>query len=104
MLPEKLWRCDCGAEVFGVSFYTWRDDPPDWFIEVYALPGVHTFRWRLRQMANLLLGRDVVLDCAALDRHKVGELVDWLSACIEEAGGTTGDGVQPSLPESGSRP
>jgi|SRR5215203_4498861 len=84
VLPEKLWRCDCGGEVLGVSFYTWGESPPDWFIEIYRLPGVSTFGWRARQAMNLLLGRTVYFDSISLDKGKVEELVAFLSESIDE--------------------
>lgn len=83
-LPEKLWRCDCGSEVLGVSYYEWRDDPPDWFIEVYKLPARYSWRWRLKTIANLLLGREVVIDAVSLDRHKLDELLAFLNRSIKE--------------------
>lgn len=87
VLPEKLLRCDCGTEVLGVSFYTWKEDPPDWFIEVYKMPGIRTLRWRLRTAANLLLGREVYIDAVSLDRPKVEQLMAFLAASIAEVEG-----------------
>jgi hypothetical protein len=85
-LPEKIWRCDCGAEALGVSFYSWPDSTPtEWFIEVYKLGGVGHWRWRMRKAFAMLLGRDVYIDAVSLDRHKVAELLDFLNASIAEA-------------------
>lgn len=85
ILPEKLWRCDCGAEALGVSFYTWRDEPTEWFIEVYKMPARYAWSWRLRNALNLLIGREVVIDAVSLDAHKTHELVTFLEESIAEA-------------------
>lgn len=87
-LPEKIWRCECGAEALGVSFYTWRDDPPEWFIEVYKLGGIGSWGWRVRNALNMLLGRDVYIEAVALDPPKVRELLTFLADCIAEVEGT----------------
>jgi hypothetical protein len=85
VLPEKLWRCDCGGETLGVSFYTWGDGTDDWFIEVYKMPARYSWSWRWRNALNLLVGREVVVDAVSLDRFKAGELVEFLQASIFEA-------------------
>lgn len=87
ILPEKLWKCDCGGHVLAVSFYTWKEDPPDWFIEIYEMPGRTSWRWRIRQALNILFDRDVVFDSVSLDRFKAAELVEFLTKSIEEVGG-----------------
>lgn len=86
-LPEKLFRCECGAEVLGVSFYTWKDDPPDWFIEVYKMPGEPSWRWRFKQMWKLLRGHEITVDAVALDPPKVEKLMAFLAASIAEVEG-----------------
>ena len=85
VLPESLWRCDCGTEVLGVSFYPWDGEPADWFIEIYKMPGIPRFGWRLKQIVNLLLGREVVIDAVSLDREKTERLVAFLIDSIAEA-------------------
>jgi hypothetical protein len=87
-LPEKLWRCECGAEALGVSFYTWDDQSGEWFIEVYKLGGVGHWRWRVRKAFDMLLGRDVYIESVALDPPKARELLAFLAASIAEAEGT----------------
>lgn len=82
VIPEQLWRCDCGTEVLGVSFYTWREDPPDWFIEVYKMPGAGRFGWRFKKAMGLLIGREVVIDAVSLDKEKVAELISFLRLSI----------------------
>lgn len=84
VLPEKLWRCDCGSEILGVSFYTWREDPPDWFIEIYKMPCVGRFGWRFKKAMGLLIGREVVIDAVSLDREKASELLTFLQQSIAE--------------------
>lgn len=84
-LNEKVWRCECGSEAVGVSFYSWPDAGHDWFIEIYKLGGIGHWRWRLRNAVNMLLGRDVYIETVALDPPKVRELVSFLQAQIVAA-------------------
>ena len=89
VLPEKVWRCECGCEALGVSFYTWApQSPAEWFIEVYKLGGVGSWKWRVRKALDMLLGRDVYIDAVALDPPKARELVGFLIESIAEAEGT----------------
>lgn len=82
---EKMWRCECGNEGLGVSFYSWPDEPTEWFIEVYKLGGIGAWRWRVKNAVNMLLGRDVYIEAVALDPPKANELVAFLTESIAAA-------------------
>lgn len=82
-LNEKLWRCDCGSEAIGVSFYTWPEDESEWFIEVYKLGGIDHWRWRFKKAIAMLLGRDVYIEAVALNQEKTRDLVEFLTASID---------------------
>lgn len=86
---DKLWRCDCGSEALGVSFYSSPHEHNEWFIEVYKIPARYSWRWRRKTIWDLLLGREVVIDAVSLDRQKVTELMAFLGEGIAEA--TPGD-------------
>jgi len=81
-LNEKMWRCDCGAEALGVSFYDWPGEKAEWFIEVYKMGGVGHWRWRVQKALAMLLGREVYIEAVALDKDKTQELIEFLNANI----------------------
>jgi hypothetical protein len=82
----REYRCECGCSILGVSFYApFKDDPAEWFIEVYKLPG-SGWRWRLRNALNLILGREVVIDAVSMDEPKAREFVEWMARHVREVG------------------
>lgn len=84
---SEEWRCECSCSVLGVSFYApFKDDPAEWFIEVYKLPGIGAWRWRIKNALNLLLGREVYIDCVSMDEPKAREFVEWMAARVHTVG------------------
>lgn len=81
------WRCECQCSVLGVNFYApFKDSPAEWFIEVYKLPGIGAWRWRIKNAVNMLLGREVYIDCVVMDEPKARGFVEWIAVQVRAVG------------------
>ena len=82
-MKQKTLRCDCigGTHYLDVKFFE-EDDGEQGYFEIVDDVLYRSFWERVKLAANIVLRRDVSIDCIILQREKVKELILFLQKQI----------------------